>query len=150
MTKLNDKHREKIEDGGWAHATIAIEVQGNDEEYAKEALNKMIERMVQEKGIQIVDKEFSDIEKGENDLFSYSCEIEFIARDFGKLTRVALMYSPSFFEIHTPKKLSIEVGEAQNLLADISHVVTSLSHAVFIQRGKLKQLGAEDDFKGQN
>ncbi len=147
MAELTDKQREKIEDGGWMHATIAIEVQGNDKDYAKDALEKMIERMEKESGVQIVDKEFSDFEKTEKDLFSYSCEIEFIAHDFGKLTRIALLYSPSYYEIHKPKKVTIEIGEAQNMLADISHIVTSLSHAVFVQRGKLRQLGAEEPKK---
>lgn len=147
MGNLTDKHREKIEEGGWMHASIMIEVQSNDKEYATESLEKMIERMKKEKGLQIVDKEYSDIEEVEDDRYGQSIEVEFIGHDYGILTRVALLYSPSYFEIHEPEEITIEVGEAQNILIDIAQIVTSLSHTVFVQRGKLKQLGAEKSKK---
>ena len=140
-TTLTDKQREKIEAGGWFHASIMIEVQGNDKAHIKDALETMVDRLKKEPGLQVVESNFSDIKEFDKTMFSYSVELSFIAHDYGVMIRVALLYSPSYVEIHEPKEIKIPVGEAQNILVDIANVVTSLSHAVFIQHGQLKQLG---------
>ncbi len=141
MAQLTEKQYSKIEEGKWIHATITIEVQGNDKKYVKKALEDLVGKLKKERGVEIVEEKYSEISEIRDNFYSYSVDLDFLAHDFGIMTRIALLYSPSYVEIFEPKKeVKIPIGEAQNLLVDIAHIVTSLSHAVFIQRGKLKQL----------
>ena len=45
--------------------------------------------------------------------------------------------------IFEPKELKIPLGDAQNILVDISNIVTSLAHAVFVQEGQLRKYRSE-------
>jgi hypothetical protein len=137
---MDDKIRELIEDGGWINAAIIIEVQGNDKEHVEDALKNMIERLEKEEKIKVYEKNIHDPESLEGDMLSSHVEVKFVARDFGKLAYVALMYSPSSAQILSPKNLSLNAGEAENILADISSVVVSLAHSVFAAQGEINRL----------
>ena len=140
MVKLNEKQREKIDQGGWIYASSITEVQGNDKEHVKKSLKNLIEKLEDERNIQLVEANYSDVEAIEDGLFVYSVELHYLVKDFNELTKVALLFSPSFMEIHEPKQIKIPVGDAQNILIDISNIVTQLSQAIFIQGTKIKQL----------
>jgi len=137
---MDDKFRELVEDGGWINATIIIEAQGNDKEHIKTALNTMIERLEDEKQIKVYKKTFSKPEDMEKGMFSSHVEVGIIARDFGKMVYMALMYSPSNVEILSPKNITVPAGEAQNILADVSSIVVSLAHSVFAKQGEINRL----------
>jgi len=144
MVNLTEKQREKIEDAGWIHASSIIEVQGNDEKHIKEALEKLVGRLKDEKKIEVVEANYTDIEKLENGIMAYSVELVYLVKDFGEMTKVALLYSPAFIEIHAPKEIKVPIGDAQNILADISNTVTSLAQAVFVQGSKLRHYEAKE------
>lgn len=139
MAELTENQREKVEEAGWIHASIIIEVQGNDKEHIKNALENLVGRLSSEKGIEICSTKYSEIVELQPSLYSYNADVEFIARDFGRLIHVALLYSPSAVEIFAPKEMKVPIGEAQNIMVDISNIVTSLAQAVFIQQGQLQK-----------
>lgn len=136
--KLSEKQRELIDDAGWINTSIIIEVQGNDKEHTRNALEKIVERLKEEKGVDVYDVHYDDLHELEGNWFALNTEIKFIAKDFGTLSRIALLYSPAAAEILEPQKeLKISVGDAQNILVDISEVVSSLAHTVFAAQGEL-------------
>jgi len=138
---MDDKIRELIEEVGWIDTAIIIEVQGNDEEHVKNAIEKMVERLEKEKNIKVYEKNFDKPESLKEKWYSIHVEIKFIARDFGRLAQIALTYSPSSVEIMHPKKeIVLEVGDAQNMLADIASIVTSMAHALYAQQGKIRNM----------
>lgn len=143
MAELTDKQKELIEEAGWINASMIIEVQGNDKKYIKESLEKMVERFSNEKGAQLYDRKYEELQELQENWYSIHVELKFIAKDFGILTHIALLYSPSAFEIYEPKEVKIKVGEAQNILVDISNLVTSLAHTVYAQQGHLRKIYSE-------
>jgi|TARA_Y100000310_G_scaffold321687_1_gene379666 hypothetical protein len=137
---MDDKIKELIEDGKWINAEIIIEVQGNDKTHMKDALDKLVERLKKEEKIKVYETTFSDPETLESGLFSQHIDVKLVARDFGKMVYIALMYSPSNFEILSPKNITLPSGEAENILADVSSIVVSLAHSVFAKQGEINRL----------
>lgn len=138
---MDDKIRELIEDAGWINLSMIIEVQGNDKGHVKKSLENMAEKIKQEKNVKVYAVDFDEIDEMKENWYSLNMELKLAARDFGRLTTLALLYSPSAVEILEPKdNIKIPIGEAQNILVDISNVVTSLAQAVFIQQGRLKKM----------
>jgi len=140
---MDDKLKELVEDSGWVNASLIIEVQGNDKDHIKMALTTMVERLEKEKQVKVYDKKLSKIETLDSGLFSHHIEVKLVARDFGKMVYLALMYSPSSVEIISPKNITIPAGEAQNILADVSSIVVSLAHSVFAKQGEINRLKGE-------
>ena len=137
---MDDKIRSLIDERKWINAEIIIEVQGNDEKHMKEALDALMERLEKEEKIKVYDKEYSKTDKLDTGLLSQHVEVKLVARDFGKMVYIALMYSPSNVEVLSPKNITVDSGEAQNILADISSVVVSLAHSVFAKQGEINRM----------
>jgi hypothetical protein len=137
---MDDKIRTLIDEGKWINAEIIIEVQGNDEKHMKEALDALLERLEKEEKVKVYGKEYSKTDKLDTGLLSQHVDIKLVARDFGKMVYVALMYSPSNVEVFSPKNITVDSGEAQNILADISSVVVSLAHSVFAKQGEINRM----------
>lgn len=146
---LTEKQIEKIKAGSWINASFIIEVQGNDQAHIKKSLEDMMLRLKQESGVEAYEEKYSEISKVKENFLTYNVEIRLIAKDFNVLTHLALLYSPSVVEIYEPKSISINVGDAQNILVDISSVVTSLAHALFIQSGKLRKYEQQEGQKSE-
>ena len=142
--KLTNKQREKIDEGGWIHGAMVIEVQGNDADHVKQGLGDHIAKVKREEGIELFDIQAHEPKEFKKGIYACSGDINFLAKDFNVLTRLALLYSPSSIEIFEPKELKIPLGDAQNILVDISNIVTSLAHAVFVQEGQLRKYRSEN------
>ncbi len=140
---LTNSQREKLDEANWIHASTIVEVQGNDKDYIKKALDAHIDKIKKERGIEVYDAILSEPRELHEKLYSTNAELKFIAKDFNVLVRMATMYSPSALEIYSPKKITLPIGDAQNILADISNIVTSLAHTIFIQEGQLRKLRGE-------
>ena len=138
---MNDKQREMIDERNWLNSSIIIEVQGNDSDYTKGSLERLIGKLNGENGVEVYETNYDEVRKIKDKWFSCSVEAKLVAKDYGLLSKIALLYSPSVFEILEPKKeLKVPIGEAQNILADISHTVTKLAHTVFAQQSELNRL----------
>lgn len=142
---LTSAQREKIEEGGWVHASMVVEVQGNDKDHIKGALERHIEKIKKEAGVDIYGVIFSDPTMFRENLFACNAELKFIAKDYSILAHLALLYSPSSIEIYEPKQINLPLGDAQNILVDISNIVTSLAHTIFIQEGQLRKYKAAEE-----
>ena len=135
--------RELIEDDGWINTSFTIQVQGNDSEYVKLALDKMFSNLEQEQGIKVYEKLPEAPVELKEKWYSVYGEIKFVAKDFGRLVHTAALYSPSSVEIHDLKKVEIPLGEAQNTLTDLAALVTQMAHTIYYQRGISEKLQKE-------
>ncbi len=153
--KLTDKQREKVEEGGWIHASMVVEVQGNEKEHVKKSLENHIDKIRKEPGVEIVSSNPAEPSEFKQGFYAASAELSILVKDFNVMTRAALLYSPSSIEIFEPKELKIPLGDAQNILNDISNIVTTLAHTVFVQEGQLRKYRGEPKLpetakKGEN
>lgn len=139
---MDDKIKELIDERGWLNASVIIEVQGNDTGYIKDALEGMVSKLEKVDHVRVYEKKFSDPVPMEHlkGIFASHVEIKLAARDFGKMVYIALMFSPSSIEFLSSKNITIPTGEAENILADISSIVTSLAHSVFAKQGEVNRL----------
>ncbi|HIJ99454.1 TPA: hypothetical protein H1011_01360 [archaeon] len=139
--KLTMKHRELIEDAGWFNAGIIIEVQGNNKEHVSSTLEALVERLGKEEDVKIYSTDYDEMQEFKDGFFSLMVDTRFITKDFGRLVHIALLYSPSVFEIYSDKKdVGIAIGDAQNILVDVSNLVNRLAHQVFILKGHINRL----------
>ncbi len=141
---LTDNQREKLELGKWINAYFLIEVQGNDKEHVKKALEELMNKFKKEAGVDSYEEKYSEIRELKDKHYAYHIETKFLAKDFNVLVHLALLYSPSVVEIYAPEKIILPIGDAQNILIDIANIVTSLAHALFIQTGKLRKYEPEE------
>lgn len=148
--KLTDKQREKIEEGGWIYASMVVEVQGNEKEHVKKALETHIDKVRKEPGVEIISSKPSEPTEFKSGFYSASADLSVLVKDFNIMTRVALLYSPSSIEIFAPKEVKVPIGDAQNILNDISNIVTTLAHTVFVQEGQLRKYRPSEAKNPQN
>jgi hypothetical protein len=55
--------------------------------------------------------------------YSYIVELELVSKNFESLLFLVLNYAPSSVEIIEPKKLSLDIGEAQTVLVTAAELV---------------------------
>ncbi len=105
-------------------AHIYIEVQGNDKEAAKKALEATVfDNLLEEKYIDVLRVKFYDIRKDKDqEFFSGVAEIKFLSRDFRWFVSVVMRYGPSAIEIIEPHQVNLTLDEMHSILADISEI----------------------------
>lgn len=134
--------QEKIETEKLLYARFIFEVQGKPKEYVKEALDKMIETIKEEDGIEVVDTKFEDvieIEEGSG-IFSYLADAGILTKDFETMISLSLRYGPSVVHFMEPEKISLDMRQMQNILADVGRVVQGISQENVKLRLQLEKL----------
>jgi len=123
---------EKMVREGGVHAKIHLEVQGNDEEASKKALESVVnERMAKEKNLFLVHSKMYDIVKEEDaEVFSGVVEVELVSRDFRWFINMIMRYGPTAIEIIGPEEFRLNTDEAHSLVADISEMTQVYSHQI--------------------
>lgn len=103
-------------------ARIFLEVQGNDEDAAKKALeNTIFENMNSEPNVKLLEVKLYKIKKDEKEKFySGVVEIRLVADDFRWFVSLVMRYGPSAIEIIEPEAVHLNLDEMQSLLADVS------------------------------
>lgn len=115
---------------GWIHVNSMIEVMAIKKDVVEASLRQHLERMQSEKGLIIVKKTFSTIEKVENppknaaEAWSQFVELEILVRNYSMLVYYVFTFGPAALEILAPKSITIGQGEAQ----DIANALASLIH----------------------
>ncbi len=125
-TKLSD---------GWIKAWVMIESLAVKEDTSRQSLEQLSNLVEKEQRIAIIKKELKESHKVENPLpdipeaFSTVLEMEIIAKNYTALAQFVMNYGPSAIEILEPKKLQMEVGEAQDVLSEILAMVHRFAQA---------------------
>ena len=125
---------EKVRDG-WIRAWMMFEVLAVNEETTKKSLEALINKLDKDSRIKMYKKVFGDIKSVEkptpNIDFGYSltCEVELISKKFDNLSQIVIEYGPSAIEILEPAKISLDSGEAQNILNSTSRMLHDFAAA---------------------
>lgn len=124
----SEEEKKKLE-RGWIKSWMMIEALAVDENVASDALKKLIEDMKSEKGVVIGKLDFKKTEKvtkpmeGIAEAYSGIVEAELWTQNYSTLVNVVISYGPSAVEILEPKKLSMDVGEAQSILTTVASMI---------------------------
>ena len=83
-----------------------------------------------------MDKPMKNIDVGH----SLTSEIELVSKNIDNLVQLVTEYGPSAIEILEPKKITLDAGEAQNILNSVSHIMHQFAAAgaggMVLVRGK--------------
>jgi len=115
---------EKLNEGGIL-SRLYLEVQGNDKEAAKKALeNAVFEKMQFEEDFYLLEVRMFDLMKEEKqEYYSGVVEVRCLARDFRTFLKVIMRYGPTAIEILHPEELTLSSDEMHSIVADVSDFV---------------------------
>ncbi|MBU5557508.1 MAG: hypothetical protein QW751_00285 [Candidatus Aenigmatarchaeota archaeon] len=119
---------EKIS-SGWLRAWLAFTALAANEDVTRAALSELIDKLDQDARVKLYKKEFGTLEKREKPLkgvdiaWSGTAEVELVTKDFDSLVQIVMQYGPSAVELLEPSKLTINVGEAQNILNSVAQMM---------------------------
>lgn len=131
---MRDKMDEAEIDGkiadGWIRARAFIEVMAVDKDTTESALEKHIDKIRSQDGIEIYKEEVDEAEEVENPpqkvpkAYSKISEIEFLVSSVENLIKFTFLYGPSSLEVLEPEKMELKMGELQ----DITNTISALVH----------------------
>ena len=88
-----------------------VEVLGYPEEHVKEIMQKVVEKIKNEDGIQTTKNEIHPTEKVKEKFFAAFTDLELKINDFGKLLHFCYDYLPSSLEVIDAEKITIPIRE---------------------------------------
>ena len=110
----------KLNEGGIL-GTIYLEIQGNDREAAKKALeNTVYNRLVSEPNAHVLEVRMYDVKKEDGGYFSGVAEVKLIADDFRWFLSTIMRYGPSAVEITEPSEARLGMEDMHSIVADVS------------------------------
>ena len=149
MVKEINIKEEKIDvkeqfEKGWLDVVAIIEIAGKPAEHVKQVLEKLIEGFEKEKDVKLIYKKMNETKEGEKTpgLFSAFAELEFMAKNFGRVMEFVIDYMPSSIEIVAPTDLNIKLAEANSVLNDLIGKIykyETFMKALAVQNMNLKQ-----------
>lgn len=138
---MSKNDRDDIDTKGKIKVWMMFEVQAANEKTAKEAMNKHIKSLKDEKGIEVIEEAEDDVieidapehlkERGIEKLYSYIYEVVILSPRFDDIVQAVINYAPSTIEVLEPNNINIKMGDMQNALnsiADMLHKI--LSHGL--------------------
>jgi hypothetical protein len=120
---------------------ITTEVIGSPKEHVEETLQKVLDQLPKEEGINILSEKKFDCQKMENNqsLWSTFADIEFETESFQKMLNICYDYTPSTIEILEPAGLDIDMNDINDFLNDFLSKIHKYAMV-------LKKLQAENIF----
>jgi len=114
---------QKITEGGIL-AKFFIEVQGNDKETAKKALDVTIyDNLLKEPSGSLLEVRMFDLEKyqgAKKGYFSGVAEVKFVADDFPSFVNIVMRYGPTAIEITEPQEVRLDYEQMHSLVSGVS------------------------------
>jgi hypothetical protein len=132
--EMKDQVEKRLKEG-WIKSWMMIEALAINQDTAKSALEKHVERMKKEAKVLMYKTEFGEVKKVQKpfqnipEAYSQVVEIELLTQDYEKLVTLAINYGPSAIEILSPENIKMDMGEAQgilNALAALIHRVAAM------------------------
>lgn len=126
--QLKEQADKRVKEG-WIRASFMIEVLAVNEETAKTALENHIKFLDKEKKTLLYKTDYKGIKKVENprpdikEGYSNIVELELVVEDLDKLLFLVMNYGPSATEILEPNHITIDMGEAQNILNSVADLI---------------------------
>ena len=125
---------EQILSEGGVLSKFFIEVQGNEKETAKKALDITIyDNLLKEPSCNILEVKMFDLEKYEGkkkDYFSGVAEIRLVADDFPSFVNIVMRYGPTAIEIITPEEVHLDYEQMHTLVSNVSAMAQVYSNKI--------------------
>ena len=97
-------------------ALLVIELMGRPAEHVEKTLNDLIDRLGNEKGVELVKRNIHPAKPTENNLFISFAELEALFLDIHSLLSMSFAYMPSHVEVIEPSSLSINLNDANSII----------------------------------
>lgn len=103
-------------------ASLIFEVIGRPPEHLTEALNEIIKKITEEKGISIKDKKINApvLMKDQKEFYTSFAEVEIEADEIFQIIILMFKYMPAHIEIISPEKISATNNDWGELLTEIA------------------------------
>jgi hypothetical protein len=147
--------REKFSQG-WIHVNIIIEILGKPASHIEEVIRMAVEKLGEEKGVEILNKEIHPANKIEDttEVFTVFTEVELLVHGLPKIVDIVFNYMPASIEIVNPPTMNFKLEDANTLLNDIAmrmHQYDAISKKFRIERdyfaGKLAEMKKSEESK---
>jgi hypothetical protein len=116
---MNDKEIKQYLDQGYLQINVLFEIVGNPKEYVAKALDEVMKRIEDEKGIAIISSEKGAPEDAGDGLWGTYCEAELLVKDLRVLSWLSFNFMPASIEIKAPSKLTIKDKEMTDFVGDL-------------------------------
>jgi hypothetical protein len=138
------------------NSIILIEVLGRPAEHVKEAINGLLEKLSNEKGVKIVSKKIHEPVPAKShdktsNLFISFMELDLTFQSLARLLEICFAYMPSSVEIVKPAELRIKLNDINvilNFLLSRLHqydaVAKKLTIENMVMQKKLHELGVSE------
>jgi len=108
---------EKLEQG-WIFCRVILEVLGKPKEHVEETIKSFVDKMKEDKELEIVKEHYSE-PKPQEALFSIFSELELWMKGPSKIVSFCIDYMPSSIEVIEPEKLTYKNNELSAFLNDM-------------------------------
>ena len=118
---VNEKEKRDIKgkvDEGRILTRIIIEIVGKPKEHIEKALKVVVEKIKEEKDIEIVEEQIFNVEKQE-EMFNVFAELGILFNNMQSLIEFCFDFMPSSIEILDPEKLSFDSNKFAGLVNDL-------------------------------
>ncbi len=122
-------------------ARIIVEVIGSPKDFVEETLRNVLEKLKQEKGIQLHNSKTYVTEQLENKFWSTFAEIELEAETLRRLVGLCLDYLPASVEILEPAGMDLDLSEVAYITNDMlgkmheySKIIKNLQAEIILMR----------------
>jgi len=129
-----DLNVEELLGEGGVLSKLFIEVQGNDREMAKKALEKTInENLLKESNASLLEVRMFDLEKygdKKKNYFSGVAEVKLLADDFPSFVNLVMRYGPTAIEILKPQEVRLDYEQMHTLVSGVSALAQVYSNKI--------------------
>ncbi|MEA3248072.1 MAG: hypothetical protein U9Q73_00015 [Nanoarchaeota archaeon] len=135
-------------------AIMIVEMAGRPAEHVKDSLAKHVGVLSEVKDIRVHSIKISEPREIENSsgaegtpsggiMFTCFAEADFETENFARMSETMFDFMPSSVEIVEPSKVTLDMGEATNLLNNISGRLHRYDEIMKIAGGRLQEMGAQ-------
>lgn len=133
-------------------AALIIEMLGKPKEHLTDSLNKIIEQIDKEKGVEVYEKKVYEPKEIENQKGFYTCfaDIQVEVEEIRYLVVLMFKYMPANVEIIEPELIALTNNGWSDIINELTrrlHGYDEIARVLQLQnhqlRGKLKELGVE-------
>lgn len=109
-------------------AIMIVEIMGRPPEHLRKSLEEHIGKLDSVKGVEVINKDFSDTKEVEVDektpetrgLFTCFCEVEFSVESLAQLANVMFDFMPASIEVVDPSQITLSPEEATGFMNNLT------------------------------
>ena len=142
MSLTEEEITERIQEDGALRSLITFEVAGKPQEHVEQTLDTYIEKLREDKALDVLDVHKEDaIElEDEEGFFSAFAEVEMLVPDLESLTHLCVNLMPASVEILAPDEFRFQARDVQNWSNDLLSRLHEIAQQLRAERQKNRYL----------